>query len=194
MMWFAEYAQGFKWKMSNNWHLHSTPCEHKTFAMLDAFSFSRDNAVYRSNSFKFERRSPEVKINFIFVVNNSFILDPPRINLSHILNVSSCKEAKASSAPIAVRVPPVKRGTPAKKQVGGNVLCVPQNGRTSKAPVSFLYERNTIANRNAISSNSNRKFWIYRIIFVCPRMQKPRELHSRWKTCHLFCFIDTLIC
>ena len=143
--------------------------------MLDAFSFCRDNAVYRSNSFKFERRSPEVKINFIFVVNNSFILDPPRINLSHILNVSSCKEAKASSAPIAVRVPPVKRGTPAKKQVGGNFLCVRQNGRTSKAPVSFLY----VCNRNAISSNSNRKFWIYRIIFVCPRMQKPRELHSR---------------
>ena len=144
--------------------------------MLDAFSFSRDNAVYRSNSFKFERRSPEVKINFIFVMNNSLILYPQSTNLSPILNVSSSKEAKASSAPIAVRVPPVKRGTPAKKQVGGNFLW---NGRTSKAPVSFLYERNTIANRNAISSNSNRKFWIYRIIFVCPRMQKPRELHSR---------------
>ena len=75
-------------------------------------------------------------------MNNSFILYPQSTNLSHILNVSSCKEAKASSAPIAVRVPPVKRGTPAKKQVGGNFLCVPQNGRTFKAPVSFLFVRN----------------------------------------------------
>lgn len=46
---------------------------------------SRDNAVYRSNSFKFERRAPE--------------------------------EPKTAIVPTASRVPPVKRGTHAKKQV-----------------------------------------------------------------------------
>ena len=60
----------------------------------------RDNAVYRSNSFKFERRAPE--------------------------------EPKNAIVPTASRVPPVKRGTHAKKQVCVKILYVWQRNRQHK--------------------------------------------------------------
>ena len=127
---------------------------------------SRDNAVYRSNSFKFERRAPE--------------------------------EPKTAIVPTASRVPPVKRGTHAKKQVRVRISNVCQRNRqyteqmakswptkNGRLAIGALFKLGPIDIVLVLSRTIHEK----KVIFLSLRMPKLKGLRRYWHW-HVFCIFD----